>query len=332
MEIGPKWQYLISLEFGYLRQLHWASLEESSLISSIGRAASFLLAINIVYFFKRGEHIKFAVAFLAVICISIETLSAAGRGNIVYLLSCIIGVSILLSSLEGKGLKKLATKKMIGFILVLFTLTAIIFPNLRNENYEGAYNKYLSFRHNVEISTWVTQQKYISILPTLAFSMQYFIQPIVKFTDHITNLKVDQSYHLGQFNFKIFGSGNVRAELERKIESQGYSSVNPWGTAARDIIMDFGYLGGGFFIAFIAGFYKRLFCELEAKQGIIQNALSAIILLSCFLFYFISPLRVAVVFNTLCLCLILKCFERLLIYLLANWPRTSRIPRRGKEI
>lgn len=314
LDLKKSWYYLSSFDLNTLRYLHWNEEKESSVIYSVARSGAFILGINAYHFYKKQEKVKLFISFIALFLIVLENLTNAGRGLTMYVFLSILSVYVLYRFNEGKKLNYVLKKKHYFGIAFLLSFIIVIFPHMRNENYVDSYNKYLSFRHDVEISEWVHEQQFLNFLPTLAFSSQYFIQPIVKFTDHIENLNLDESYYLGQFNFRFLDRNKVRQEVEDKIRSQGYTAVNPWGTGARDLIIDFGYSGAFIFIFIVSLFFKFIFERSSKKQSIINNSLGSLCVLSCFLFYFVSPFRITIIFNTIVLCLFLKIIEKLTIH------------------
>jgi hypothetical protein len=314
LDFRKSWYYLSSFDLNTLRYLHWNEEKESTVIYSVARSGAFILGINAYHFYKKQEKVKLFISLLALFLVVLENLTDAGRGLMMYAFLSILSVYVLFRFNEGIKLNYVLKKKHLFGIAFLLSFIIVVFPNMRNENYVDSYNKYLSFRHDVEISEWVYEQQYLSFLPTLAFSSQYFIQPIVKFTDHIENLNLDESYYLGQFNFRFLDRNKIRQEVEDKIRSQGYSAVNPWGTGARDSIIDFGYPGALIFIFILSLFLKFIYERSSKKQSIINNSLGSLCVLSCFLFYFVSPLRITIIFNTIVLCLFLKIIEKLIIH------------------
>ena len=303
---------IISLDFGNLRREHWAQAgTESNPISSIGRSAAFILAINSYFFYRHNRKIKLLFSLAAFFFIFLETLSAGGRGNIFYIFSCVLWSFFLFMWLDGKTFFKSLPRTVYVVIGIIFFLGAVVFPTTRNTSYIGNYDKYLSFRHDVQISRWVYDSRYSETLALLAFSSQYFVQPVVKMTDHIENLNVDNYYYLGQFNFRPLKTENVREKLEDSIASQGYSAVNPWGTAARDIIIDFGYLGGIIFLFFLSCILKFGTNLWENKQSMLRTSLASICIMFSFMMYFTSAIRVTLLMNSLVLVFILLILENI---------------------
>ena len=302
---------IIALDFYTLREDHWnQAASESNPISSIGRSASFIIAINSYYFFRHKQKFKLVVALIAFSFIAFETLSRGGRGNLFYVLSCILWSFFLFMWLDGKTFLRSLPKKSYAILGIIFFIGAVIFPLTRNEAYTDNFNKYLAFRHDVQIAEWIIESNYSENLSLLAFSSQYFTQPIAKLSDHIENLDVDNYYHMGQFNFRFLNFQDVRNKLEEKISSQGYRATNPWGTGARDIIIDFGYVGGVVFL-FILSCILKLGCDLWVKQQtMLRTSLAVICIMFAFMFYFTSALRITLLMNSLILAFVLLIFDK----------------------
>jgi len=320
--------------FALLRAIQWENFETGREITAYGslvavsRAAAFIFCCLILGVSKpRKLHKVLAILFLVIIVL--ELLLAAGRSVMFYLLFTIVFIRISFGNSDViRDYKAALSQKVkkygyiaLGGVTVFYML--IIFPTLRNSDRYTDYDLYLGFRHDSHLSEWVNvTNEYIPGFSTLAFGSDYLSQPIVKMTDFIEKIGVNEWYAMGSYSFSVpakiysmFGGGNVhhniRMQLESAVASQGYLGIRPWSTSAGDFSVDFGLLGGcvaALIVGWVLGRLYFLGLRLHSPEGMI---LCGLVALSLAIFPFKSPLNITIIANSLVLALA--------VYVLGRW-------------
>ena len=310
---------LIFSDLGSLRVNHWllssqtGEVDVADVFQSIGRTTGILLlaiptsSLGVIH--KRPQLVKLVVwSFLC-----LEQLSVGGRGVIFYG-SVIWAYSewIRIQHNHGSQARDLqrifsGRKRLLGYmgVTAALYLLLVVFPSARNSDYVDNYDKYLwLFKHDNHISLWVRSASAdLPFLPGLAFSTSYFSLPVVKFTDAIDVYEIENWYYGGGYNFAlvskilqpITGGNNfyrARDQIAENISRQGYSTLNPWGTFARDFIIDFGLFGGIIF-AFAFGYgLQRVYIYAVVQGGVLTGVFGAFSGLCAALAIFTSPLNI----------------------------------------
>jgi len=322
---------LIFADIGSLRAEHWllasqtGEVDVADVFQSIGRTTGILLLAiptsSLKAIHKRPLIMKLVVwSFLC-----LEQLSVGGRGVIFYG-SVIWAYSAWIQRQHDRGsqardLQRVFSraKRVLGYVglTASFYLLLVVFPSARNSDYVDNYDKYLWFKHDNHISLWVrSASDDLPFLPGLAFATSYFSLPVVKFTDAIDVHKIENWYYGGGYNFAlvskvlqpITGVNNfyqARNQIADNISRQGYSTLNPWGTFARDFIIDFGLFGGVIF-AFAFGYLlQRVYIYAVLQGGVLTVIFGAFSGLCAPLAIFTSPLNITFVANPLAVILLL---------------------------
>jgi hypothetical protein len=302
----------IHLNLNELRQDHWEEHENSDVsvlgvIKSIGRSTTLLLAIFyiIIYDSLKYKYVKI-IALIALSFLMLETLMEAGRSLIVYSIFCMFYIRILMKF--RKNIKRKYISKRQKIIIGLSSVIGIylllgVFPFMRNSKISMDLNKWLAFKHEARISDKILslpdKSKVFSGVPYLVYGSSYFSLPIVKYNFFVEEGEVHKWYRSGGFNFsivsKLMGTKEALKETRNQIailSSKEKYNPNPWATALRDFVIDFGLLGGIFLFFAIGIIFQAVFEYAVRTKHIEVIMLIALCALSTMLLPYSSPFRI----------------------------------------
>lgn len=303
-----------------------------SVINAIS-SSSFLIFSSIIFtpkFFKK-QLPKYLIIFsyISFSCILLETLSLGKRSFIIY--SIIIGLILRFQINYLLGSWKMNFKKVIKFIFV-GTLSSYlvlgVFPTLRNPDLTRGILNYVNDADNREFSDFAINNFVNSPNPLLNSISAYIVGSsylhtgLVKFNYFLSNNIEDiDGYGLYNFNFieKIISTGqsNKYQEVSEKLEAisanDGFN-INPWASAFRDFIIDFGIVGSLIFIFIFSVICNKIYSSYFSKTiNGRKILLSSFLLLFCFMLPFTSPFRVMILGQTIFIIFIISILARIKI-------------------
>lgn len=283
------------------------SLGLINIIKGLSRSFAIVFSSLIVIYKYQKRTVYLIFSVITFLSLLIETTIQGGRTTILY---CIILMALNISYLKIKeiGINPILSskKRVIKFVIIGFFAVIVVFgvfPALRNPYLLDGVNTYINWHHsgarvNPTIEKIVDKNSNYNLLLGLAFGSTYISSPLVKYNYYITEMKISDWYAMGAYNFpileKVFTLSNERHYFFREkidIYSQlDKNEGNPWATAYRDFVIDFGLIGS-LIMSFISGFILTKLSNVYKRNraNSFDLSVSSLSSFSCMLIPFYSP-------------------------------------------
>jgi hypothetical protein len=318
------------LDMRAMRTEYWDGSDEThdaaGMAKALLRPGVFLLVLMAPMIQNRMLHLAAAVGFLAV-AIG-ESLLAGGRAFIGF---CVAGVSLsylLNQAAEQSSLLyrlKFGSRRSAGWLSlplwgifggVIFFLCFGVFPAVRNPDLTGREDFYLSFETGTTvISPYVRDLSRVTgvdSLTTLAYGTHYATASMMRSNYLLMETDAAEWYLLGGNNFplfskvrfQLFGGRTSERDTKDRIAAAQPFGKNPWIGGVADVLIDFGILGGGFFMFLygaFAGWVYRSFRELRYPEYMVAAAVLSLTLIA---FPHSCIIRWSMTTNTLIACVL----------------------------
>ena len=301
-----------------------------NLLKSISSSA-FLILSSILFTPRayKDQLPKYLIFFsyLSFICITLDTLGLGKRSNIIF--SILIGLILRFQINYLLNKSSLNFKKVRRFIFIGLISSFIVlgvFPTMKNPDLTRGILNYVNDVDNREFSDFAINNfvdnpnPLLSSMPAYIVGSSYLHTGFMKFNYFLTNnaLEIDGN---GLYNFNYLEKiiplnkkskyKEVSEKLQSISESDGFNS-NPWASAFRDLIIDFGIFGSFIFILIFSFVSNNIFLKYYSKSINGKNILlSTFLLFFCFMLPFTSPFRVMILGQTLFVILIILIFLRI---------------------
>lgn len=293
--------------------------------------SSFLIFSSIIFIPKiiKKQLPKYLIilSFISFICILLDTLAAGKRSFIIY--SIIIGLILRFQIIYLTGNLKINFKKVFKFIFVGIISSYLVFgvfPTLRNPELTSSILNYVNDVEDREFSDFAiknfvgSSNPLLNSFPAYIVGTSYLHTGFIKYNYFLSNnIENIDGYGLYNFNFaeKIIPTGvdskykEVSDKL-RSISENDNFNVNPWASAFRDFIIDFGIFGSLIFIFIFSiicnNIYSSFFTKsINGKKLLISSYLSFF----CFMLPFTSPIRIMVLGQTIFIIYLIYIFSKL---------------------
>jgi len=296
-----------------LRAEHWAEFGEETgplgVIRAIGRVAAVVLVVNLPILLVRRNWIYAAFAVAATGGLFAESAASGGRFVFAFFIVAAVVNAFTFAKLAGFRPPVL---RIAAIAVPVAIYAVVVFPQQRNPRLTTNPAPYFMAVDDVSPAPWIIRSGNALIRNNvigLAFTSSYFSAPFSKLQYSTESIGVDDWNMGGSYNvrylrplyeaigFERASFFAARLEIAQVSNREGYTG-NPWSTGYRDLLIDFGWIGGVFAAFGVGWMLSALSAGLYERRGLMERALAGTAATCGLVFPLISPFVIGPVFNS----------------------------------